>query len=451
MPNRPPVIFIPGFPASELIDAANDVVFPPSLKTLASSTKKQKFLDAVTDLAQLRAGEPIRETFFGIEKQAQSLYEILQRKGYSLVNPAEFRAIGWDWRRAVDDVIVQAAVRTAIQQMSAGGRKVLVIAHSTGGLVLRQLLVAEQALGAKIGHILALGVPWAGTLKSFRYLVKGQSTGVPGARITANESMRIIRGAQAAYDLLPPPRDLTDPADVPPSFARQGNSSVSPMVATAWIPASWRTRMEPMAAQATRLRRTSDFPVATIQITNVAGFGTTTDTRADLVTGSAAFTAGTEGDGTVPHASAAWLRGPDVRSFSLPVGVYPTGGTPLYHAQIWDAPPMLSLFDELLLGAQPEPFIAAALDADDASMGGQRPMKVHISGALADGSPLVPMNVTFTDLKVPLSRPINGRGTIPIPKASLPIATSSNFVRFNAIVTWAGGGRREVGLMYQRR
>ncbi|MGK2856807.1 MAG: lipase/acyltransferase domain-containing protein, partial [Thermoanaerobaculia bacterium] len=335
MPNRPPVIFIPGFPASELVDAANDVVFPPSLKTLVSSTKKQKFLDAVTDLAQLRAGEPIRDTFFGIEKQAQSLYDILRLYGYSINDPAEFRAIGWDWRRAVDDTIVQAAVRTAIQQMSAGGTKVLVIIHSTGGLVLRQLLVAEPALGAKIGHILALGVPWAGTLKSFRYLVKGQSTGVPGARITANESMRIIRGAQAAYDLLPPPRDLAIPADVPPSFARRGNSSVSPMVATAWIPASWRTRMEPMAAHATRLRRTPDFPAANIPITNVAGFGAATDTRADLVTGSATFTATAEGDGTVPHASATWLRGPDVRSLSLPVGVYPTGGIPLYHAQIW--------------------------------------------------------------------------------------------------------------------
>ena len=76
---------------------------------------------------------------------------------------------------------------------------------------------------------------------------------------------------------------------------------------------------------------------------------------------------------------------------------------------------------------------------------------VHISGALSDGSPLIPMNVTFTDLKVPLSKTINGRGTITIPKASLPIATSSSFVRFNAIVTWVGGGRREVGLMYQRR
>lgn len=450
MPNRPPVIFIPGFPASELVDATGKVVFPPSLATLASPTKKQRFLDAVTDLGQLRAGEPIRDILFGIEKQAQSLYDILRLYGYSIGNPAEFRAIGWDWRRAVDDALVQTAVRTAILQMAAGGTNPLVIIHSTGGLVLRQLLATEPHLGARIGHILALGVPWAGTLKAFRYLVKGQSTGIPGARITANESMRIIRGAQAAYDLLPPPRDLANPADVPPSFAREGNIDVSPMVATSWIPATWQTRMEPMAFAAMRLKRTPDFPVANIPITNVAGFGAATDTRADLTIGSATFAATDEGDGTVPHSSASWLRGASVRSVSLPVGVYPTGGIPLYHAQIWDAPPMLGLFDELLLGTQPEPFIAAALDADDASMGGQRAMRVHISGALADGSPLIPMNVTFTQLKVPFSKTINGRGTITIPKASLPIATSSNFVRFNAIVTWMGGGRREVGLMYRR-
>ena len=450
MPDRPPVIFIPGFPASELVDAANNVVFPPSLKTLASGTKKQKFLDAVTDLAQLRAGEPIRDTFFGIEKQAQSLYEILQRKGYSLGASAEFRAIGWDWRRAVDDDIVQAAVRDAIGQMSAGGRKVLLIIHSTGGLVLRQLLAAEPGLGGKIGHILALGVPWGGTLKSFVYLVKGQSTGIPGARITASESMWIIRGAQAAYDLLPPPRDLADPADLPPAIVRSANTSVSPMAATSWIPASWQTRMEPMATRAMRLRRKPEFPIADIPITNVAGFGATTDTRAGIVAGKVTFVSTAEGDGTVPHPSATWLRGPNVRTVSLPVGVYPTGGIPLYHSQIWDAPPMSALFDELLLGAHPEPFIAAALDPDDASMGGQRPMKVHISGALADGSPLIPMNVTFTGLKVPLSKPINGRGTITIPKASLPIATASNFLPSTARVPGGGGGRREVGLMYQR-
>jgi hypothetical protein len=59
--------------------------------------------------------------------------------------------------------------------------------------------------------------------------------------------------------------------------------------------------------------------------------------------------------------------------------------------------------------------------------------------------------VTFTNLKQPVIETVDGRGIVTIPKAALPAATASNFVRFTAIVTWAGGGRREVPLMYQRR
>ena len=61
------------------------------------------------------------------------------------------------------------------------------------------------------------------------------------------------------------------------------------------------------------------------------------------------------------------------------------------------------------------------------------------------------MKVTFTGLKDAMVATVNGRGTITIPKASLPPATAGTFVRFTAVVAWAGGGQREVALMYQRR
>jgi hypothetical protein len=236
----------------------------------------------------------------------------------------------------------------------------------------------------------------------------------------------------------------------PPAFVFENGAAVSPMVATSWIPASWRTRMEPMAAHARRLRRPPAFPIASMRITAVAGFGAATDVQADIVSGRTTFTAGPEGDGTVPHASATWIQGTNLRTLSLPVGIYPSGGIPIRHSQIWDAPPMLSLFDELLLGATPEPFIAVALDADDASMGGQRAMKVLVSGADAAGSPITSLAVTFTNLKQQFAATVNGRGIVTIPRAALPPATGSNFVRFTAIVTWSGGGRREVPLMYGR-
>ena len=46
-----PVIFIPGFPASELRDATtNEVEFPPSPGTLLSNDRKQQFFDAMLDI-----------------------------------------------------------------------------------------------------------------------------------------------------------------------------------------------------------------------------------------------------------------------------------------------------------------------------------------------------------------------------------------------------------------
>jgi hypothetical protein len=282
------------------------------------------------------------------------------------------------------------------------------------------------------------------------YLVKGESSGIPGAKLKAYESAHVMRHAQAAYDLLPPPRRFPNQADVPPPLVWENGSPVSPTVNMSWVPQAWRERMNAMATIATRLRHTPRHPFGDTPITNVAGFGAVTISRAEIGTMKTVFRFDKEGDGTVQHSSATWIRGGNLRIFSIPVGIYPAGGLPIRHSQIWDAPPMLSLFDELLLGARPEPFIAAALDDDDASMGGQRDMKVFISGADARGKPISSLSVTFTRLQKPVKDNADGHGVVRIPRNALPVATHSNFVRFAAIVKWEEG-EREVPLMYQRR
>src|SRR2546428_3805564 len=64
---RKPVIFIPGFPASELQDdVTGRTVFPPSLTTLLDSQKKRAFLNEIVVVpGTLIAGPPIT-TILGI-------------------------------------------------------------------------------------------------------------------------------------------------------------------------------------------------------------------------------------------------------------------------------------------------------------------------------------------------------------------------------------------------
>src|SRR5436305_3589705 len=100
---RKPVLFIPGFPASELIQTSTDrIIFPPSTGDLLDPQRRQEIVDLLVGPddppGDVVAGEPIRD-LLGIAKQAQSLYDILRnRYGYTTSSGDNFRPLGWDWR-----------------------------------------------------------------------------------------------------------------------------------------------------------------------------------------------------------------------------------------------------------------------------------------------------------------------------------------------------------------
>src|SRR5580765_4917721 len=197
-----PIVFIPGFPASELRDGQGNTVFPPSLGTLANAAKKQAFFDAMLDIpGQLVAGPPIRSVL-GIAKQAQSLYDLLGGYGYAIPGP-DFTPVGWDWRLGVDaDVTLDAAAK-AINDFAP--RKVIAILHSTGALVFRALLAKRPAVAANIEQVVAFGGAWCGTLDALHAVHVGTSESILGVKlISADEGANLIGHMQAAYDLFPP-------------------------------------------------------------------------------------------------------------------------------------------------------------------------------------------------------------------------------------------------------
>ncbi len=469
-----PVVFVPGFPASELKQKSkNRTIFPPALKDLTDKEKKKKIISLLSGPdnppGEIVAGEPIRGVL-GVAKQAQSLYDVLRDYGYSTQDGDLLAPIGWDWRKAVDDATVQADVEGAIERLAQQhGRKVVVIIHSTGGLVLRALLEAKPQLASKIEQILAFGIPWAGTLKAVRFLGKGEAFGLIffGKKLiglSASEVREVMSHCQAGYDLFPPDPLKTklqgaDGKDLD-LFVNASQDQIGPLVDTSWIPSgAAKDFMREMAAKADQRlgKRTSTIElsgVAMPPITNVVGWGVDTETRCILAAdGSLDFQAPTkDGDGTVAMVSAAWLRGPGVRTFFLPIGLFANFIIPERHPRIWDPPPVREIFNQVLKDTEPMPFVCGAIDGDEA-VDRTVPFTVRLVASDAEGKPLPNAKATFTTFPgkpAVTFGPGAVRKEVVLKRTNLRPNVGSNLFRFRADISWGSGGsgeRREVPLL----
>ena len=382
-----PVVFVPGLPASELFHqgpGGRERIFlklPPDVPRLLGPGD----LDAGDGV---EAGDPLPKVkigFLDLAKFANSLYDELAGLGVR-----HLEKVGWDWRRPVWDEHpgqVQERIGQAIDRAFAAGGPVVLICHSTGGLGARWFLEhAAPAVRPKIAAVAAFGVPWVGTLDSFEPLI-----GEKGFPFTSKEDVqRMIGHSWAAFDLLPPDPATTVDAVytrarlvVGPALDPSGDPAVSsPLTERAWIDrlaptASIRAAMDARRVEAgNRLGTRSptlggigaDLPVATF-----AGWGADTLRQAILgPNGEVALSARIDGedpgmddgDGTIPRASAAWLRGANVRRFHVPIGHYPDAGN-LPHARLWNNPGAVAALGALVDDRPLPPQAEAAMDWSD--------------------------------------------------------------------------------------
>lgn len=460
MPQKP-VVFIPGFPASELHQKSKQRrIFPPDIGDLLDPDKKRKLVDLLAGPdnppGDIEAGEPIRDVL-GIAKQAESLYDILRSNyGYTIRSGDNFRPVGWDWRKAVDDSAVQQAALAAIAELrqANGNAKVVVIAHSTGSLVLRRLLETQPDAVEGIEQILSFGATWAGNVVAIRSLVRGNSIGLWPARLSSADVRKVVRRAQAAYDLFPPDpakTDLKDRAGKPLKLFVDDSSAhrqLGPLVDLRWAPSGDRELVERNAADSDQRlgRRTIEIQSAggrpTPPITNVVGWGVETNTSCVMdAQGDLEFEISKEGDGTSAAVSASWLGGQRARTFFLPIGVYPTNGIPMVHARIWDSPPVLQLFDQVLLDHTPEPFVCAAADSSE-MIDRRSDVTLRITAEDGEGNPLPNARVLLRGVST-TSLSFAGRRRMDaiVPRAA--IRPSQGVFRFITEVSWDAQGERE--------
>ncbi len=249
-----PLVFVPGLPGTVILEQASTLELFPNLLSLIDPSLREEMVKKLPGPDDPNAddgvvpGDPVDSLipglsssfidFSGTLKQADSLYGLLAGLGYTQTSTpfgGRFRPIGWDWRRPVDGTRAQADLKRAITDLhTVTGEKVVILCHSTGGLVTRSLLEDDPTLVPLLDQVIAIAIPWAGTPQTLPYL-SGHQGFFP---LSSAQAQQILGHSWAAFDLLPPDPQRTDMTDAEGDldFFTAGAGQTSPLVETAWMP-----------------------------------------------------------------------------------------------------------------------------------------------------------------------------------------------------------------------
>ncbi len=265
---RNPVLYIPGIMVSKLYDGptrgdlvwaslwdfilgiGDDFLDPLELDPLASERPVPDGIKAwggdpgsslkVTDwVGHLMM--PKEYLIFG-QRFQENFYDTMRAAGYPPHQGSDFGDLSffaYDWRLAPDHALVQTAehgLAARIQTLrdATGGGPVDVVAHSLGGLVLKQYLSKVENRG-KIDKAVIIGTPHLGAAKAFGALQFGDlELGVLSSLVTSQKQfMKISQNWPVSYALSPSPA-LHTLAGYGPSFEELGVDLNQDGQMTAW-------------------------------------------------------------------------------------------------------------------------------------------------------------------------------------------------------------------------
>lgn len=215
-----PVIFLPGILGSELRDAYDvDPARVFSARTL------MPLMDRLSDDYERIALHPDNPRYERIEParvQEDRVVSLIYREfilelRHSLSKdpsqPVPVYPFAYDWRQPLVDIedrleaFVQEVIeRTLLMRHYEGGgwrkqRKVNLVGHSMGGLIIAGLLARKPELGRRVGYVATLGTPYRGSIESVTKVCMGTSTlGADGSSSREREAARIT---PSLYHLLP--------------------------------------------------------------------------------------------------------------------------------------------------------------------------------------------------------------------------------------------------------
>ncbi|HVN26430.1 MAG TPA: hypothetical protein VMT99_02140 [Candidatus Paceibacterota bacterium] len=221
-----PLVIVPGVMGSALVGATGTAAagreFWPAASEMANSPNDD-YLDALA-LApdgtqvpgrELAAGDIIRSvsgTYDRLlipipfdERIYGTLIDTFENEGF--VEGRDLFVAPYDWRMGVasSSAVVGSVIERAAAQSPDG--KVNVIAHSMGGLAVKDFLVRSGSAGAAlINSLILVGVPQLGAPATFKALQYGDDLGFgigPVSLLNPREVKAITQNMPGIYDLLP--------------------------------------------------------------------------------------------------------------------------------------------------------------------------------------------------------------------------------------------------------
>ena len=204
----PLVVVIPGIGGSELADASGAIVYRAGLGHLLSVGRDPSVLDPNNELRPVGLIGPCSLICWqlitgydgllnGISKGLGLSPGRVVTAGAELVDPdATVVAFPYDFRRSVEQI---ANDLDRVVRARAQGRRVVLVAHSMGGLVAAWWW-AFLSEGIDVHQIITLGTPFRGAAKALDVLVNGMRIGPFPATQAVSD---MVRTWDSVFDLLP--------------------------------------------------------------------------------------------------------------------------------------------------------------------------------------------------------------------------------------------------------
>jgi pimeloyl-ACP methyl ester carboxylesterase len=204
---KTPLLIIPGTTATEIFKG--DTKLWLDIDRLLIEIN-DRFMDP---LAFIKDGTPIDETLtlgdvLGNPKNkfdySESLVNKLKDNNYKLNQ--DLFLLSYDWRKEISENangILKAKVDELVSKSSS--RKIDIVAHSQGGLLIKRLIYNKPEYSSKINKLIFVGTPNLGSPKSFKILRDGDSLGISdyGLGLDPGRVKAISQNMPAIYEMLP--------------------------------------------------------------------------------------------------------------------------------------------------------------------------------------------------------------------------------------------------------
>ncbi|MFA5128138.1 MAG: hypothetical protein WC457_04025 [Patescibacteria group bacterium] len=202
---RTPIVIVPGILGSEL--TKDNVVIWPNIWNMISSAD-DSFMDV---LLQDESGNPldngvgvtdvVREISVKFVKTdyLKGLIESLKSIGY--VEGVDLFIFPYDWRLDINkhSEDLKNAVNEITSTTQSG--KIDIVAHSTGGIIVKNMILQNREMENKIDRIVFVGVPHLGSPKAYKEIVYGDNLDI--AVLNPEEVKKLAKNMTLLYELLP--------------------------------------------------------------------------------------------------------------------------------------------------------------------------------------------------------------------------------------------------------